>query len=490
MLLLNSAAPLPSPRSMAPGPSLSTGAGGAEALDRGANAARAQTHERAGPSSTPAPAAAGGRKQARGKSASAAAAADAAAAVAPVPKPPADAATWSVKGNSVAALMATGDTRVLSKSEEAALVQVVKEYMAMDAYKARLARTIGRAPTHTELARTTRTGEGALAELLRLGMHAKSVLVHCNLRLVVSIARRYEGQGLPLSDLVEEGVQGLVHSLSRFDPSKGYKLSTYATWWIRQRIGTALRKQGGLITVPANVWEDIMKKRGTAARLAREQGVVRVKEEALKAELGWSDARWARIASCARMLESGFSSLEATVSPDGEGGSLSDILESGTGTDDHEATHGDAGRGGFTLDAEAFSEDVLLSREFARSLAQLGPHQEAVMRLRLGVRGEAGCGADGWGASPGGVSPGPASPGVSPLPTANVGMSFAEVGSELNMTMEQVRALSMKAMRRLKGDAQLRNTLSESGRLVVGGGREREPPGRGGGGAALKMQTR
>src|SRR5712671_6647404 len=127
---------------------------------------------------------------------------------------------------------------------------------------------------------------------------AREQMIKANLRLVVKIARDYEGIGLPLLDLISEGNIGLMKAVERFDPAKGGKLSTYGSWWIKQSIKRALANQSKTIRLPVHLVDKIFKMRRTAMRLQEEFGREPTDEE-LGEELGLSAARVAQLRSAA-----------------------------------------------------------------------------------------------------------------------------------------------------------------------------------------------
>src|SRR5690349_14397432 len=111
-----------------------------------------------------------------------------------------------------------------------------------------------------------------LERIVHEGQRAKDLFIRANLRLVVSIARRYVRSGMPMLDLIQEGNTGLVRAVEKFDYERGYKFSTYATWWVRQAISRAIAQQERTVRLPVHLVEDVNRMRNVARQLTREFG--------------------------------------------------------------------------------------------------------------------------------------------------------------------------------------------------------------------------
>src|SRR4029078_95234 len=114
--------------------------------------------------------------------------------------------------------------------------------------------------------------EAELRRLVLEGEDAKDRFIRANLRLVVSIARRYVRSGMPMLDLIQEGNTGLVRAVEKFDYTRGYKCSTYATWWIRQAISRAIAQQERTVRLPVHLVEDVNRMRNVARQYTRDNG--------------------------------------------------------------------------------------------------------------------------------------------------------------------------------------------------------------------------
>jgi RNA polymerase primary sigma factor len=251
-------------------------------------------------------------------------------------------------------------------------------------------RQIGDGPLLTaqeerELARRKDAGDEA----------AKRRLIECNLRLVMSITRNYTKAGVPLLDLIQEGNLGLIRAVEKFDYKLGFKLSTYATWWIRQAVTRALADQGRTIRLPVHVAEQTRKvlraRRVLAQKLNRDPEIPEIAKEA-----GFTPERVQEL-------------LEL----------IQDPVSLETPVGDGESVYGDLIEDTKSDQPDAATAKLLRSRELAGALRRLSPRMRRVLALRFGLDGE---------------NP----------------QTLEQVGLGLGITRERVRQLESRALRELR----------------------------------------
>jgi RNA polymerase primary sigma factor len=244
----------------------------------------------------------------------------------------------------------------------------------------------------------TAAEEVELAKRIERGdMRAKERMITSNLRLVVSIARRYQTQGITLGDLIQEGVIGLIRATEKFDWRKGFKFSTYATWWIRQAVQRGVANKARTIRIPVHVVEREQKVARTERELLAKTGQPPSDEEiAAHAKLPLSQVIEVRQAARA------VASTDAPIGSDGDS-SFGDLFAAGgpTTEDDVEGT---------------MRDDAV-----RRAVAKLPERQRDVISLRFGL---------------GGVAP----------------SSLEQIGKQLGITRERVRQIEADALRRLAED--------------------------------------
>ena len=252
-----------------------------------------------------------------------------------------------------------GEVALLEAEEEVSLAKEIREGMEAETQLAELHAT-------GELENLSRVDLSRLRRRQRRGEQARDRLTRANLRLVVSIAKRYAGRGLPLLDLVQEGNLGLMRAVEKFDGTKGYKFSTYATWWIRQSVSRAVSDQGRTIRIPVHTAEAMNRVVRAERELTQELGRTPTIEEI--GERAAVDPE--KVDELLQLgLSQGTLSLDLPMGEEGEV-SLADILQ-------------DFG----TEAPESVATQQVLTGEISEVLDSLEEREKQIVQMRFGLDG-------------------------------------------------------------------------------------------------------
>jgi RNA polymerase sigma factor (sigma-70 family) len=273
---------------------------------------------------------------------------------------------------------------LLSKDDEIRLAKVIENKVMAVAELKKKGKKIGKAR------------ERELRRMIRLGTEAQRTFVQANLRLVVSIAKKYQASGLPLLDLVQEGNLGLIHAVGKFDWRRGFKFSTYATWWIRQTISRGIANTGRTIRLPVHAGDTLARVQRAQMRFEALFGRPASPEElAEEAEL-----TEAQLAEVLRFRAEPIS-LSEPLREDGDA-ELGDMVEDRLAETPYEAVAA-----------------ALLPAEIVKLLAPLNEQERGILRLRFGLDRSEPC-------------------------------TLEEVGEHFGLTRERVRQIEARAMSKLR----------------------------------------
>jgi RNA polymerase primary sigma factor len=292
-------------------------------------------------------------------------------------------------------LQEIGRIRLLRPDEEIELARKIADLLQLEELAAQFEADHGHYPDTKEWAVLVDMPVIKFRRRLMLGRRAKEKMVQSNLRLVVSIAKKYMNRGLSFQDLIQEGSLGLIRAAEKFDHEKGYKFSTYATWWIRQAITRAIADQSRTIRLPVHLYETISRIKKTTKVLSQEFGRKPTEEEIAESmEMTIEKLRF--IAKSAQLPIS----LETPIGKE-EDSRLGDFIEA---------------------DIENPEQDVaknLLREDLEGVLATLSPRERDVLRLRYGLD-------DGR------------------------MKTLEEIGQIFDVTRERIRQIEAKALRKLR----------------------------------------
>ncbi len=288
-----------------------------------------------------------------------------------------------------------GRVPLLTHEQEIVYGKHVQQMMTLLEVKEELEKERSKELSLKEWATKVQMSEAELHRVIEIGQRSKQKMIEANLRLVVAIAKKYQKRNMEFLDLIQEGSLGLERGVEKFDPTKGYKFSTYAYWWIRQAITRAIAQQARTIRLPIHITEKLNKIKKTQRELSQKLGRSPEPKE-IAEELGLETAQIREYLSIARQPIS----LDVRVG-DNQDTELSELLE-------------DEG-----ISPDRYATQQLLRQDLHSLMADLSPQQREVLSLRFGLE-------DGK------------------------ELSLAKIGQRMNLSRERVRQLEHQALAQLR----------------------------------------